>query len=534
MHRFVVLPGVHVARDRARDRHVDHLVARARSSSFHTPLSPCSAASSPNMPRRERERMAAAVVVRAGGERRVAAAGQQRARPCSAVDARLVAEHQHEHVGARVDGAQRRGDRRRAALAEPSFSTTSTPLRSTARADVIGAAAEHAQQLSKSQARAVAEHVVEQRARPVRQQLLGLPEPLGAARREHEARDERLSVRRHHPPARSAYVSRQPSQQKYTRPPAASRCGVASVTTTSIPQTGSVADAALTATGATRALGGAVLGDQLGQDRDRDLSRASAHRCPARRACGAVAQLVGHVERRANRGPAHPAGDERDVRNAGAAAPRRAPPPRPSPCEATTPPRRWTRARLDRRRPRRDVVAGRPGDLLQARARSASSPTTTSARRRQLRLEEDLERAAAQARVVRDDDVPSGRVGSSPRRARDQPQQHRLARSPAPAARAGAPTTARRRRRRSPRSSRRRARRRCRPARTLVGWRRAHDGRGDERHALGRAAARLGWASSPLIIAWPPCPCIASHTRDGVHGMSMCRTPYGPARRRSH
>ena len=114
-HRHVVLLCVHVARDRARDRHLGHLAGALVEQ-------PPDALVAVQLGQRaegavgEGDRVPAAVLVAAHGERRVAAAGEQRPHGLLR-HARLVAEHQHQHVAAQVDGAQRRGDRRGAAVA---------------------------------------------------------------------------------------------------------------------------------------------------------------------------------------------------------------------------------------------------------------------------------------------------------------------------------------------------------------------------------------------------------------------------------
>src|SRR3954447_11644364 len=63
----------------------------------------------------ERERVAAAVLVARHRDRRLAVPREQRAHG-SWPDPGLVAEHEHEHVAARVEGGQRGGDRGRATL----------------------------------------------------------------------------------------------------------------------------------------------------------------------------------------------------------------------------------------------------------------------------------------------------------------------------------------------------------------------------------------------------------------------------------
>ena len=115
-HRLVVVPGVDVEGDGARDRHVDHVIGPAVEQ-LPDALVAVQRREVGEDRSRERERMPATVLVAAGGQRRVAAAGKQH-RDGLRRHARLVAQHQDEHVGARVDRAEGGGDRRRAALAE--------------------------------------------------------------------------------------------------------------------------------------------------------------------------------------------------------------------------------------------------------------------------------------------------------------------------------------------------------------------------------------------------------------------------------
>ena len=75
-----------------------------------------------------------------------------------------------------------------------------------------------------------------------------------------------------------------------------------------------------------------------------------------------------------------------------------------------------------------DVVAGRAGDVGQG-DRDRGVPDHDDARRGQLRLEEDLERPAAEAGVVDDDDAVLGDrvVLAAPSAPRDEAQQQRVA-----------------------------------------------------------------------------------------------------------
>ena len=64
----------------------------------------------------ERDRVAASVVVAAHRQRRLATTAKQGVNGLRG-HSRLVAEHEDQHVAARVDDGERRGDRRRAARA---------------------------------------------------------------------------------------------------------------------------------------------------------------------------------------------------------------------------------------------------------------------------------------------------------------------------------------------------------------------------------------------------------------------------------
>ena len=65
------------------------------------------------------------------------------------------------------------------------------------------------------------------------------------------------------------------------------------------------------------------------------------------------------------------------------------------------------------------------------------------------------------------------------------------------------------------------------PARTLVGWRARTTVASTNGNAVGgELLGALGQLSSDHCGEPPECSeCIASHTRDGVHGMSTCLTP---------
>src|SRR4051794_30119224 len=93
---LVVGPGVDVGRDVTWDRDLGHSVAGAVEQLPHA-LVAVQRGQLAEPRAGERERMAAAVGVAADGERRVSAAGQQRA-DRGRRDARLVAEQEDEHV----------------------------------------------------------------------------------------------------------------------------------------------------------------------------------------------------------------------------------------------------------------------------------------------------------------------------------------------------------------------------------------------------------------------------------------------------
>ena len=194
-----------------------------------------------------------------------------------------------------------------------------------------------------------------------------------------------------------------------------------------MPQTGSIATAGAAAGGG-RPAGARALRDDLGEDRDRDLARACARRCRARPACGRCARSAsGTSSESRTAAPRFAAGDEPDVADARPRAPRA------SAASSSLAVRGDDERGVGRRgldvagsaRRRRSPRRARPP---RARARSACRPTISTRGARQLRLEEDLQRAAAQAGVVRDDHAVVG-AGSSlrRRRARQQAQQHRLA-----------------------------------------------------------------------------------------------------------
>ena len=131
--------------------------------------------------------------VGAGGVRGVAAAREKRSYGLRA-DPGLVAQHQHEHVGVRVDGAERGGDGGRAPLAEVPVLDDLDAFEVNACAHVVGGATDHADQLVERAGARVVEHVVEQRTAVVRKQLLGGAEALRPAGGEDQAGDEGLAI----------------------------------------------------------------------------------------------------------------------------------------------------------------------------------------------------------------------------------------------------------------------------------------------------------------------------------------------------
>ena len=129
-------------------------------------------------------------------------------------DAGLVAEHQHQQVAARVDDAERRGDRRRAALAVGVVDDDVGAGEVDAGAHLVRAAADRDDELVERARAGDADDVAEQRAVAVGQQLLGAPEAAGAAGAEHEPGDERAQSARRHAGAGRSNSALQPSQQK--------------------------------------------------------------------------------------------------------------------------------------------------------------------------------------------------------------------------------------------------------------------------------------------------------------------------------
>ena len=139
---------------------------------------------------RERQRVAAAVVVGARGERGVASPGEQLRHGCGG-DAGLVSQQQDQDLAAGIDGGERGCDRRGAARAEVVVRCDLDAVQVDGLRDLGRAAADDTDQLVEVAGARGAEHVVEERRRPVRQQLLGLAQPLRAAGGEHEPGGER-------------------------------------------------------------------------------------------------------------------------------------------------------------------------------------------------------------------------------------------------------------------------------------------------------------------------------------------------------
>jgi len=133
--------------------------------------------------------MAAPVVVRARGQRGLAAARQELGDGRGA-DAGLVAQHQDQHLAARIDRGPGGGDRRRAALAEVVVLDDLDAGEIDSCLDLVRATADDAYQLVERARPGGAQYVLEQRRRTVWQQLLGLPKAFRAACGEHQAGGE--------------------------------------------------------------------------------------------------------------------------------------------------------------------------------------------------------------------------------------------------------------------------------------------------------------------------------------------------------
>ena len=140
---------------------------RARwSSSRHTPLSPWRSASVAEHRARERDRVAAPVVVAAHRQRRRRRGRRAAPRTVSAVTPGWSPSISTSDVAARIDRGQRRGDRRRAALAvgvvDDDLGARAGRRRS--RTSSRRAADGHDELVERARARD-ADHVAEQRAR---------------------------------------------------------------------------------------------------------------------------------------------------------------------------------------------------------------------------------------------------------------------------------------------------------------------------------------------------------------------------------
>ena len=195
------------------------------------------------------------------------------------------------------------------------------------------------------------------------------------------------------------------------------------MTATCMPHTGSTA---VSCRRGRRGGARVVLCDDLGEDRDRDLRRRARADVEPRRRVQLRAELVGKLERVTDRGAARTAGDERDVRNAGGERLR----------ENTL---LVATVRGEDHRgvaaARVDVVSGRPRGRRRSRRRRRAwrAPARSAPSRRhdprcgKLRLEHDLERAAAQTRVVLDDRAVDRVIRVAAPVAGHEPKQQRLA-----------------------------------------------------------------------------------------------------------
>jgi hypothetical protein len=198
-HSAVVLPGVDVERDPCADRHVDDLV-RPAVEQLPDPFVSVQRRELGEDAAPERERVAAAVVVEAGGKRSLATPGEERGNR-SGRHTGLVAEQEDEHLGSGVDGAERSGDRRRAARAELAVLDDVEAAQVDGLPDRLRAAAQDAEELVERAGPGSLQGVIEERRAAVGQQLLRLPETTRPAGGEHETGDPRVSARRHRPRA---------------------------------------------------------------------------------------------------------------------------------------------------------------------------------------------------------------------------------------------------------------------------------------------------------------------------------------------
>src|SRR3954452_24547968 len=134
----------------------------------------------------ERERVAAAVLVARHRDRRLTVAGKQRPNG-GRTDPRLIAEHQDEYVAARVEGRQRGGDGRGAALAVLGVLDDVGAAQVDLGSHVVRRAPERDHELVEAAGTRGVEHMAEQRGAPVWKRLLWPAEAAGAAGGQHQA-----------------------------------------------------------------------------------------------------------------------------------------------------------------------------------------------------------------------------------------------------------------------------------------------------------------------------------------------------------
>ena len=524
--RLVVLPGVDVERDRSADTSPRRPVGRPECEQLPHRLVAVQLGSSPNDLAAEPERVAAAVVVaaRLRAERRRRGL-DERCRPCSA---RTPGWSPSSSTSPSARGRRRRAPRR---------SRTSSHRSTAPDPHDVGAG---------------------EVDRPTGPRRPGLRWPPRAGRTRMPGRPSRVASSRvasrygssclagpggsDAPAARTSPVTTPVSrpgrtgpgspvpQNQWSSSPVDAACGVSGPTTTVMPQTGSTTSDAAAGGGCAQRRDEALHPDRphdLGQDRQRDLLGGPRADVQAGRGVHPGPLGVGQAHLLEHRRAPRAAGDQADE-----AAHRR--PGRPGSLVAS--PRPWlaTTTAVDA------SAAGRPvGDDLGRRTRAVrrgSPPRRRSGCRRRPRAAAPA--AAARRKISR---APPDRHGLTTTRApgdsgkRSSPSGSTRSSTASPSSRAvqrgrRAPSSARTGRRRSPRSCRRRSTTAASPGLGRVGLL-GPDHRGvHERHprrasaATTRSAVRLGASSSPQIggVAWP---CMASHTRDGVSGMSACRTP---------
>ena len=263
-----------------------------------------------------------------------------------------------------------------------------------------------------------------------------------------------------------------------------------------------------------------------GDDRLRRGSNGDLHRRPGadverrrgpgsgRSACVASCTSSGARHRLAARA----ARDERDVGDAGAERRGRARAPRLA--VGGDDDRRVAGVRRRRRR--------RPRSPPRGRARRAPWPSGVA----------DHDQPRRRQRTARGTPRTRRRTGTGCGRRRRPPAAPPVlgarGRSAAGAARPSPATCSACRRTDSARSARRRTRRPCRPdarspRRRRARWSGAARARPSRARTaprrLGSALARPARVPRAIIAVAPPSPACASHTREGVHGMSMWRTP---------